>query len=52
MNNLSSGSIIHGKGTGKLAEGIWAKLSKDPRIKAFNIGKPQEGGTGVTIIHL
>jgi len=44
--------IVHGKGTGRLAEGIWDFLNNDPRIQSFRIGKPQEGGTGVTVIDL
>ena len=44
--------VVHGKGTGRLAEGIWDFLNNDPRIASFRIGKPKEGGTGVTVIDL
>ena len=42
------GYIIHGKGTGRLANGIWEflRMKKVP----FRIGKKEEGGTGVTVI--
>jgi len=52
MDHRNEGRIIHGKGTGRLAEGIWRALSSDSRIRSYRIGKPQEGGTGVTIITL
>ena len=44
--------VVHGKGTGRLAEGIWDFLNNDSRIASFRIGKPKEGGTGVTVIDL
>ncbi len=50
MKNRKSGYVIHGKGTGKLAEGLWQKFAKDRRIQTYRIGKPEEGGTGVTVI--
>ncbi len=52
MDHRTEGRIIHGKGTGRLAEGIWRALSSDSRIRSYRIGKPQEGGTGVTIFIL
>lgn len=44
----SMGLIIHGKGTGKLANGIWSFLRS--KHVNFRIGHEGEGGTGVTII--
>ncbi|HNT94671.1 MAG TPA: Smr/MutS family protein [Thermotogota bacterium] len=52
MKNRKTGCVIHGKGTGKLADGLWQKFAKDRRIQTYRIGKPEEGGTGVTIITL
>lgn len=52
LHNRKTGHIVHGKGTGKLAEGIWNYLNADGRISSFRIGKPKEGGTGVTVIEL
>ena len=52
MKNRKSGCVIHGKGTGKLADGLWQRFAKDRRIQSYRIGKPEEGGTGVTIITL
>lgn len=51
-NNYDFGYIIHGKGTGKLAEGIWDYLRKTKNIKSFRIGKTGEGGTGVTVVEV
>ncbi len=52
INNEKTGYLIHGKGTGRLAEGIWERLNQDSRIANFRIGKPKEGGTGATVITL
>lgn len=49
---MEHGYIIHGKGTGKLAEGIWKYLRKCKDIKSFRIGKAGEGGTGVTVVEV
>ncbi|GAB6189290.1 endonuclease MutS2 [Marinitoga arctica] len=51
-SNLNSGYIIHGKGTGKLALGIWNYLRKNKRIKSFRLGNDKEGGTGVTFVEV
>jgi DNA mismatch repair protein MutS2 len=50
MSDFSTGYIIHGKGTGKLATGIWNYLRHDKRIKNYRFGRPDEGGVGVTVI--
>jgi DNA mismatch repair protein MutS2 len=44
--------IIHGKGRGILMKAVVDMVRGDPRIETFRPGKPSEGGTGVTIIHL
>ncbi|AEX84687.1 MutS2 family protein [Marinitoga piezophila KA3] len=51
-SNMKGGYIIHGKGTGKLAMGIWAYLRKNRRIKSFRLGNDNEGGTGVTYVEV
>lgn len=48
LQSNSIGYVIHGKGTGRLANGIWAFL-RSKRVP-FRIGKKGEGGTGVTVI--
>src|SRR6056297_1488124 len=52
VRNQKIAYIVHGKGTGRLAEGVWDYLNNDPRITSVRIGKPKEGGTGVTVIDL
>ncbi|MGC9772623.1 endonuclease MutS2 [Fervidobacterium islandicum] len=52
MSDFTIGYIIHGKGTGKLATGIWNHLRHDRRIKNYRFGRPDEGGVGVTVIEL
>ena len=50
---ISNGFIIHGKGTGRLADAVWEYLRKrKPRVKDFRIGAPSEGGHGVTVIEV
>ena len=50
--NLSSVRIVHGKGTGKLREGIQKYLKRNPHVKSFRIGTFGEGEMGVTIVDL
>jgi len=52
LAGASRAEIIHGKGSGRLAQGIWQRLRRDSRIKSFRLGTPQEGGTGVTVVEL
>ncbi len=51
-SNFKTGSIIHGKGTGRLAVGIWEILRSDSRVKKYRFGTPAEGGTGVTVVEV
>ena len=44
--------IIHGKGTGKLREGIHQFLQQHPQIAKYEIATAADGGAGVTIAHL
>lgn len=52
MSGLSQVTIIHGKGTGILREGIKQYLRNHKLVDSFRIGKYGEGGTGVTIVNL
>jgi DNA mismatch repair protein MutS2 len=51
-SGLSSGTILHGKGTGALMQAIHKYLRNNSRIKNFRLGMPEEGGEGVTIIEV
>ncbi len=44
--------IIHGKGTGRLREGVHEFLQHHPQIERFELAPQNEGGTGVTIAYL
>ncbi len=49
LGDLGELRIIHGKGTGALRQRASEILEGDPRVKTFRMGKPSEGGAGVTI---
>ncbi len=44
--------LLHGKGKGILRKAIWDLLTKDKRISEFREGRPEEGGSGVTVVKL
>jgi len=44
--------IIHGKGTGKLREGVQDFLKRHPQVERFELASQKEGGSGVTIAYL
>ena len=50
LANLPTARIVHGKGTGKLRNGIHDFLKKHPHVKSFRLGTFGEGEMGVTIV--
>ncbi|PSB00692.1 endonuclease MutS2 [Merismopedia glauca] len=44
--------IVHGKGTGKLREGVHVFLEQHPQIDRFELADSKEGGNGVTIAYI
>ena len=52
LAKLQTARIVHGKGTGKLRQGIHSFLKKNKRIKSFRVGTYGEGEMGVTIVEL
>jgi len=52
LAKLQTARIVHGKGTGKLRQGIHSFLKKNKRVKSFRIGTYGEGEMGVTIVEL
>lgn len=52
LANLQKARIIHGKGTGALRTAVQKYLSENTQVKAFRLGDPSEGGSGVTVIEL
>ena len=49
---LSPIRIVHGKGTGKLRQGIHTFLKSNPHVKNFRLGTFGEGEMGVTVVEL
>jgi len=49
---LSQVDLIHGKGTGKLKEGLRAYLKEHPMVGNYRGGSSAEGGEGVTVVEI
>ncbi|WP_342505360.1 endonuclease MutS2 [Sporosarcina sp. FSL K6-2383] len=52
LSNYHQVSIIHGKGTGALRQGIQQYLKNHSRVKSYRFGEAGEGGHGVTVVEL
>ena len=52
LNGLTTVRIVHGKGTGKLRQGIQTFLKTHPHVKSFRLGTFGEGESGVTVVEL
>ncbi|MEM8718884.1 MAG: endonuclease MutS2 [Cyanobacteria bacterium P01_G01_bin.39] len=44
--------IIHGKGTGRLRQGVHEYLKRHSQVEKFELASQKEGGSGVTLVHL
>ena len=52
LSNYHQVSIIHGKGTGALRQGVQQYLKTHSRVKGYRFGEAGEGGHGVTVVEL
>ena len=52
LSKLETVRIIHGKGTGKLKNGIHQFLKNNSHVKSFRLGTFGEGEMGVTVVTL
>lgn len=52
MSNISTVTIIHGKGTGLLRTAVHRRLKAHPSVKNFRLGLFGEGEDGVTVAEL
>ena len=52
LAKLQTARIVHGKGTGKLRQGIHSFLKKHKNVKSYRVGTYGEGEMGVTIVEL
>ena len=52
MAHLEKVRVVHGKGTGKLREGVHQYLKTNKNVKTFKIADYGDGDYGVTIVEL
>lgn len=52
LAKLQTARIIHGKGTGKLRDGIHRFLKNHPHVKSYRMGTFGEGEMGVTVVEI
>ena len=52
LAKLQTVRIVHGKGTGKLRNGIHKLLDKNSHVKSYRLGTFGEGEMGVTVVEV
>lgn len=51
LSNHPMVTIIHGKGTGALREGVQKKLRSHPQVARYEFSAPNAGGDGSTVVY-
>lgn len=51
LSNHPMVTIIHGKGTGALRDGVKAALKRHPQVARFEYSAPNAGGDGSTVVY-
>ena len=44
--------IIHGKGTGRLRQGVHEYLKRHSQVEKYELAEQKEGGSGVTVVYI
>ena len=44
--------VLHGKGTGRLRQGVPEFLQQHPQVERFELAPQNEGGAGVSLAYL
>lgn len=52
LNGLTRVTVIHGKGTGALRDGLRRHFAHHPHVHTWAPGGPGDGGDGVTVVEL
>jgi DNA mismatch repair protein MutS2 len=52
LGGLSRVRIIHGKGAGRLRQGVATLLKDHPLVAGFQLASFEEGGAGATVVDL
>ncbi len=52
ISGLPYARLVHGKGTGKLRDAVRKAVASHPYVERSEPGQRNEGGDGVTIVHL
>ena len=52
LAGISPVTVIHGKGTGALRQGVHGFLRRAPQVASYRLGAFGEGDAGVTVVEV